>query len=86
MESPAKKSIETPITEDFWEGVKREKEFQLSTWSDSDARKTHAEWYWLVGFLAGKALTAAIVGDRTKALHHTISAATALSLWHDTIR
>ena len=51
-------------------------------WADHDKSKEPAEWFWLVGYLAGKALAAAIGGDTTKARHHTISAGAALLNWH----
>lgn len=75
-----------PIVDDFFAGVKAEKEHQRKRWGDvHDRNKTGAEWYWLVGYLAGKALYAMLSGDTYKAKHHTISAAAALAHWHDAI-
>lgn len=69
--------------EDFLEAVRLEAAHQRQRWGSAHDREKSAEhWYWLVGYLAGKALRAAIDGDQDKALHHTISSAAALSHWH----
>lgn len=39
-----------------------------------------------MGYLAGKALRAAISGDCEKALHHCVSSAAALANWFDAIK
>lgn len=68
---------------DFAKGVVLEAAHQRERWpSDQDAGKTPADWFWLVGYLAGKALTSALSGNADKALHHTISTAAALANWH----
>jgi hypothetical protein len=78
--------INSPETENFLEGVKREVAHQRERWGAPHDREKSAEhWYWLVGYLGGKALRAAIGGDRDKALHHTISSASALAHWHAAI-
>lgn len=75
-----------PVTHDFWEGVRVEREFQRAKWgSVHDRNKAPPEWFWLVGYLAGKALAAQLAGDLEKARHHTISAAAALSHWYDAV-
>ena len=77
---------DAPETEDFWNGVRREATHQRERWGDAHDRSKSAEnWYWLVGYLTGKALRAAVEGDKEKALHHTISASAALSQWHAAI-
>lgn len=49
----------TPHTADFLEAVKLEALHQRERWGvDHDAGKTDADWFWLVGYLAGKALRA----------------------------
>lgn len=79
--------INTPETESFIAGVSREKEHQLQRWGQAhDRNKEPQNWFWLVGYLAGKALHAAVKGDREKALHHTISAAACLAHWHDALK
>lgn len=78
--------INEPHNDHFLQGASIEKEHQRQRWGDAHDRSKSAEhWYWLVGYLAGKALRAAISGDREKALHHTISSAAALANWHDAI-
>lgn len=78
--------INSPETEDFLEGVRRESSHQVERWGEAHDRSKAAEnWFWLVGYLAGKALRAAIQGDHEKAKHHTISAASALRQWHAAI-
>lgn len=75
--------LNAPELHDFAGGVVLEAAHQRERWgADHDAGKAPADWFWLVGFLAGKALHAAIAGDRDKALHHFISAGAALANWH----
>lgn len=51
--------LNTPHTTDFLEAVRIEAAHQRERWgSEHDAGKTDADWFWLVGYLAGKALGA----------------------------
>jgi hypothetical protein len=78
--------IDSPEIHTFLDGVAREAAHQRERWpSKHHAGKTPADWFWLVGYLAGKALNAHIAGNTEKALHHTISAAAALCNWHAAI-
>lgn len=75
--------INTPETADFIAAVPLEAAHQRERWDAAhDAGKDQPDWFWLIGYLAGKALRAAIEGDLEKAKHHTISAAAALANWH----
>lgn len=75
------------VAGDFLQGVKLEAAHQVLRWGEAHDRDKSAEnWYWLVGHLAGKALRAAITGNRDKALHHCISSAAALLNWHKAIK
>ena len=75
--------INTPQSNDFLRAVSTEAEHQRQRWgSDHDAGKAPADWFWLVGYLAGKALHAHGAGDTTKAEHHIITTAAALANWH----
>lgn len=75
--------LNAPELHDFAAGVTLEAAHQRERWGeDHDAGKAPTDWFWLVGYLAGKALHAAIAGDRDKALHHCISTAAALANWH----
>lgn len=87
-EAPRKPAFEAdvPIIDDFWSGVRAEKVHQLRRWGTThDRNKSPADWYWLVGYLAGKALMSAMRGDTKKALHHCISSAAVLANWHDAL-
>jgi len=74
--------IHTPHSDDFWKAVSIEAEFQRQTRAADDGDKTPSAWFWLVGYLAGKALHACVAGDIKKAEHHVITAAAALANWH----
>ncbi len=75
--------LNAPINADFVTGVKVEAMHQRKRWgTEHDAGKTPADWFWLLGHLAGKALAAAAKGDKEKAKHHTISSAAVLLNWH----
>lgn len=77
----------TPETESFDKAVPLEAAYQVKRWgSEHDAGKAPADWFWLVGYLAGKALVAHVSGDEEKAKHHCISTAAALRNWHSAVR
>ena len=77
-----KAEINSPITNDWLEGVRIEAVHQQERWpSEHDGGKTHPDWFWLVGYLAGKALFASMQGNVEKAKHHTISTGAALLNW-----
>lgn len=79
--------LDTPEIEDFVKAVKLEAAHQIERWGTVDDRgKTPADWFWLVGYLAGKALHSQLDGNREKALHHCISTAAALCNWHAAIK
>jgi hypothetical protein len=74
---------DTPHTRSFLRAVELEALHQRERWgTEHDAGKTPADWFWLLGYLAGKALSAAVGGNTEKALHHTVSSAAALMNWH----
>lgn len=79
--------INSPEVDNFLRGVHLEAVHQVNRWGTAtDRAKRPADWFWLVGYLAGKALHAAIAGNTEKALHHTISTAAALYNWHAAIK
>lgn len=79
--------LNTPETEDFDRAVPLEAAHQVERWGAAkDEGKNPEDWFWLVGYLAGKALSAMKAGDMVKAKHHTISTAAALRNWHAHIR
>jgi hypothetical protein len=75
--------INTPEIVDFVRAVQIEAVHQRERWgSKQDEGKTAANWFWLLGYLAGKALHSDKVGDRDKLLHHVITTAAACANWH----
>lgn len=71
--------IESPQTEDFFQAVRLEAAHQVERWgTEHDAGKEPADWFWLIGYLAGKALH----DVRGKRAHHIIATAAALLNWH----
>jgi hypothetical protein len=75
--------LNAPQIDNFLESVRVEAAHQCERWGvESDAGKSPTDWFWLLGYLSGKAVWAATHGDREKALHHTISSAACLLNWH----
>lgn len=75
--------LNTPQLHDFARAVVLEAAHQRERWGVShDVGKLPSDWFWLVGYLAGKALNAANSYDTDKTAHHTISTAAALANWH----
>lgn len=71
------------VRADFMQAVPLEAAHQLKRWGvEHDDGKEPQDWFWLVGYLAGKCLRAAIDGDTEKAKHHTISTAAVMLNWH----
>ena len=75
--------VNTPQSGDFLRAVSIEAEHQRQRWGSShDAGKAPADWFWLVGYLGGKALHAHASGNIEKAEHHIITTAAACENWH----
>lgn len=75
--------INTPQADDFLRAVSTEAEHQRQRWgSDHDTGKMPADWFWLIGYLSGKALHAQVAGNMEKAEHHVITTAAGLANWH----
>jgi hypothetical protein len=75
--------LNTPAIEPFAGAVVAEAQHQVFRWgADHDETKDAFDWYWLLGYLAGKAARSAQTQDWEKALHHTVTAAAALANWH----
>lgn len=78
--------INTPELQDFARGVVLESVHQRERWgTESDDGKTAADWFWLIGYLAQKAMMHQLAGETDKAMHHTITTAAALANWHTAI-
>jgi hypothetical protein len=79
--------LNNPIVLDFLDGARAEVAHQIQRWGTvGDRAKEPQDWFWLVGYLAGKALASHVRGDTNKALHHTISSAAVLANWHTHIK
>lgn len=79
--------LNTPEVENFDKAVPLEAAHQQERWGSAhDAGKEPEDWFWLVGYLAGKALAAYKAGNSEKAKHHCISASAAFRNWHAHIR
>lgn len=75
--------LNTPEIEDFDKAVPLETAHQVLRWGvQHDDGKAPEDWFWVVGYLAGKALRAHLLGDLAKAKHHCISTAAVLRNWH----
>lgn len=80
-DAEAYRRINTPEVADFLAGVHNEALHQRERWgAEGDAGKTDADWFWLVGYLAGKAIRPDATPE--KQLHHIITTAAALLNWH----
>jgi len=80
-------ALNTPETVDFDKAVPLEAAHQIKRWgSEHDDGKQPEDWFWLLGYLAGKALACSKAGNIEKAKHHCISSAAALRNWHAHLR
>lgn len=75
------RALNTPEIRDFIVAVEREALHQRERWgSEHDAGKFDSDWFWLIGYLAGKAIRPDTAPE--KQLHHIITTAAALLNWH----
>jgi hypothetical protein len=79
--------LDAPEIIDFQRAVVLEAAHQRARWpSDHDAGKTDPDWFWLIGYLAGKALHNPPTPDGRTAdelqLHRIITVAAAAANWH----
>jgi hypothetical protein len=78
--------LNTPELHDFAKAVVLEAAHQRERWpSEHDTGKEQEDWFWLLGWLAGKAVHAARMGESDKALHHVITTAAVCANWHAAI-
>lgn len=79
--------LNTPETEEFDKALPLEAAHQVERWGrEHDDTKDPEQWFWVVGYLAGKALAAMRAGEVEKSKHHTISTAAVLRNWHAHLR
>jgi hypothetical protein len=76
------RALHTPEVRDFLLAVEREALFQREKWqgADADGGKTVTDWFWLLGYLGGKAIRPDATPE--KRLHHIITTAAACLNWH----
>jgi hypothetical protein len=75
------RALNTPEIAEFLVAIEREALHQRERWGvESDGGKTDADWFWLIGYLAGKAIRPD--GSTEKRLHHIITTAAACMNWH----
>lgn len=78
--------LQSPEIVDFMKGVPLEAAHQRERWgTEHDEGKSPPDWFWLLGYLGGKALRSHLDGDTDKALHHTITVAAVAANWHAAI-
>jgi hypothetical protein len=84
---PCKKELGTPEIDDFFEAVKKEAAYQRDRWSADghDSLKTDPDWFWLIGYLAGKALHNP-GHSHEKRLHRIVTIAAAACNWHAAVK
>lgn len=78
-------SMNSPVTENFIQGMQVEIEHQRKRWKQTDPQKTDADWFWLIGYLAGKALLNP-GGDLDKKKHRVITVAAAAANWFSSLQ
>lgn len=78
--------VDSPDPKNFLEATEKEAKHQNMRWGTTDdAGKTDADWFWLIGYLAGKVLHTT-PEDLEKRLHRITTIAAAASNWHHAIR
>ncbi len=81
--------IHTPESDDFLRGVSIEAEYQrtLHGVDDTAARFDWHQWFWVAGYLLGKALGCCKTGagNGEKAKHHLVTTAALLMNWHNVL-
>jgi len=83
-----KKILGSPEINEFWEGVRREAAYQRDHWGEKhDLEKSDADFYWTLGWLAGKAVNDPHDEEDTRTplerkLHRIMTAAALASNWH----
>lgn len=83
--------LNTPEIEDFLKAVKIEAAHQKERWQCTDPEKMDAEFFWLLGWLGGKAIHDPHDPDdkrtpRERKLHRIIALAAAAFNWHEQVK
>ncbi len=77
--------LNTPEVHDFAAAAVLEALHQRERWRTDDEHKTNADWFRLIGYLAGKAFWNP-AGDHEKQLHRIITVAAAAANWHAAVK
>ena len=73
--------VNNPHTDEFLQSVNLEAAHQQLRWGCTHSSgKENSDWFWLIGYLAGKAIQPSVTQD--KRLHHVITTAAACLNWH----
>lgn len=88
IDDAIRERLDTPEMLDFLRAVKVEAQHQRDRWKKTDPMKSDADWYWLIGYLGGKALMDPHEpeDERTsldRRLHRIITVAAAAYNWHE---
>ena len=76
-----------PLVSDFLPAVEREAAHQLWRWGEGhDGQKEPDDWFWTLGYLAGKALSAHRGEKIDAAKHHLVTSAALLLHWFRRVR
>ena len=77
-----KRQINTPEIVDFAKAVQIEAAHQRERWgAEHDVGKTDADWFWLIGYIAGKALHGP-GNTPERQLHRIVTIAAVAANWH----
>lgn len=87
VEEAVAERLNIPEVIDFIEAIKIEAAHQQEKWKKTDPEKTDADWFWLIGWLGGKAVMDPHepADDRMpieRKLHRIITVAAAAYNWH----
>lgn len=81
--------IHSPESNEFLKGASIEAEYQrqLHGVDETDSRYDWQQWFWVTGYLLGKALAACRSGEGNgeKAKHHLVTSAALLNNWHNVL-
>ncbi|MFM0432372.1 hypothetical protein PQQ75_25400 [Paraburkholderia aspalathi] len=81
--------INSPESDEFLKGVSIEAEYQrqLHGVDVTEGRFDWHQWFWVTGYLLGKALAACKSGEGNgeKAKHHLVTTAALIHNWHNTL-
>lgn len=77
--------LNSPITSDFMKALEREIAHQQTRWAATDPSKDETQWFWTLGWLAGKA-TRTPAEDLDKKLHRIVATAALAANWFRAVK